>query len=217
MKYLKVSDHKKSHYGQLGEDAFLEHYFKNQKNGVYIDIGCHHPERYSNTFLLYSKMNWSGLNIDANPDTIQLMNESRTRDINVNCGIASQKGFLEYFRFTDGAVNTFDKGLAARQSKKFTPIETVNVLCTTLGSISKEYPELFEKCSYMNIDCEGLDQQVLEGNDWDVLSPEVISIEIHGINLWSLQDNHTCQYLDSRGYRPIAHYFATTFFKKVRT
>ena len=42
-------------YSQEGEDLILQRIFHNQKDGFYIDVGAHHPFRFSNTALLYKK------------------------------------------------------------------------------------------------------------------------------------------------------------------
>ena len=55
-----------------------------------MDVGCYHPTRHSNTYLMYKK-GWSGLNIDLNPLTIELFNFMRPRDININIGISDSE------------------------------------------------------------------------------------------------------------------------------
>ncbi len=51
-------------YGQEGEDIILLRLLDISKNGFYVDIGAHHPIRFSNTYALY-KAGWCGLNVDA--------------------------------------------------------------------------------------------------------------------------------------------------------
>jgi hypothetical protein len=75
---------------------FLENYFKDKKNGFYIDVGCFHPIRLSNTMFLYSK-GWSGMNIDINKKSIDLFKISRPRDINLNFGVGSKNEFKSFF------------------------------------------------------------------------------------------------------------------------
>ncbi|MFH1178148.1 MAG: SAM-dependent methyltransferase, partial [bacterium] len=48
-----------TYYSQFGEDIVLEKIFSGKNNGHYVDIGAHHPKRYSNTYLLH-KRGWSG-------------------------------------------------------------------------------------------------------------------------------------------------------------
>ena len=47
------------------EDTAVLNYFKDKKNGFYIDVGCYHPIHRNNTYLLHKK-NWSGINVDIN-------------------------------------------------------------------------------------------------------------------------------------------------------
>ena len=69
-------------YSQNGEDLILNRFLENKKNGFYIDIGAHHPIRFSNTYLFYKK-GWRGINIDAMPGSMDLFNKIRSRDINI--------------------------------------------------------------------------------------------------------------------------------------
>ena len=49
-------------YAQEGEDLLLERILGKQGKGFYVDVGAHHPVRFSNTFLFY-KRGWRGINI----------------------------------------------------------------------------------------------------------------------------------------------------------
>src|SRR5688500_9241369 len=40
-------------FSQEGEDLILGRYFEGKTNGFYIDIGAHHPKRFSNTYKFY--------------------------------------------------------------------------------------------------------------------------------------------------------------------
>lgn len=53
-------------YSQEGEDLVLARIFGNLKltTGFFVDIGAHHPTRFSNTFYFYRR-GWCGINVDA--------------------------------------------------------------------------------------------------------------------------------------------------------
>ena len=54
----------KNYFSQFGEDRIIKELIKpNYKNGFYIDVGCYHPKKHSNTYLLFKKKKWSGINI----------------------------------------------------------------------------------------------------------------------------------------------------------
>ena len=63
-------------YSQNGEDLILSRLLEGHPVGKYIDIGAHHPFRFSNTAKLYSE-GWSGLNVDPNPTSIKDFETSR--------------------------------------------------------------------------------------------------------------------------------------------
>ena len=40
----------KFHYSQFGEDIILREILKKEiTNGFYVDVGCYHPKKFSNT------------------------------------------------------------------------------------------------------------------------------------------------------------------------
>ena len=84
LKYFTI--YKNDSYSQEGEDLIINRLIDSKKNGFYIDIGAHHPFRFSNTYKFY-KMGWNGINIDAMPGSMKLFREKRPRDINIECGI----------------------------------------------------------------------------------------------------------------------------------
>jgi len=49
---------KKSNFSQSNEEIILNKLFSGIKKGFYVDVGCHHPRRFSNTALLY-KNGWN--------------------------------------------------------------------------------------------------------------------------------------------------------------
>jgi hypothetical protein len=89
--YLRIS------YSQDGEDRVLQSFFetRNKYKGFYVDIGAHHPYRFSNTAIFYAK-GWSGINIEPTPTLIQAFYKYRKRDINLNIGIAEQNGKITF-------------------------------------------------------------------------------------------------------------------------
>jgi FkbM family methyltransferase len=94
-------------WSQGGEDIGLAMVFRGIKNGKYVDVGAHHPSRFSVTRKLQST-GWSGINIDANPDLIAEFDRKRPNDINLwNC-IGSQKEY-EFTIFEDPAISTVNE------------------------------------------------------------------------------------------------------------
>src|SRR5438045_8009791 len=69
-------------FSQFGEDLAVLRHFEDRV-GYFVDVGAHHPIRLSNTYLLY-RCGWSGINVDANPDGIELFRKKRPRDLTIH-------------------------------------------------------------------------------------------------------------------------------------
>ena len=58
-----ITDFVRTYYSQFGEDTILRELLGKKRGGVYVDVGCYHPRKFSNTYLLHRR-GWSGVNID---------------------------------------------------------------------------------------------------------------------------------------------------------
>lgn len=168
------------HYSQNGEDIIVSKIFSERRKGFYVDVGAHHPKRYSNTCLLYKK-GWSGINIDPNPITIRLFNKYREDDVNLQCAVSGEKKEIDYYNFSDPAVNTFSEEAAKELSEKkwIRLLDVKKVDTFPLRGLLEQYVPIGTKIDLLNIDTEGLDVEVLRSNDWDKFKPRVIIVEDH--------------------------------------
>ena len=74
-------------YSIEGEDRIVRTLlWRKHDKGFYVDVGAHHPFRFSNTYLFYTQ-GWSGINIDATPGSMKAFNKYRPRDINLEVGV----------------------------------------------------------------------------------------------------------------------------------
>jgi len=127
-------------YSQEGEDMILRRLFEKQKTGFYVDVGAHHPKRFSNTFFFYKK-GWRGINIDAMPNSMSLFNKIRSRDINLEIPISDKKQKLKYYMFNEAALNCFSKELAEKRIEKddCTIISEKDVMVVILADSGRAY------------------------------------------------------------------------------
>ena len=176
--------------------------FRGKRGGFYVDVGAHHPKRYSNTYLFF-KNKWSGINIDPNPETIKLFNKSRKKDVNIQSGIMNSTGKRTYYRFSDPAVNTFSKEEAEKWIDKkwivFLGSEEVDVV--PLRDIFHKNLSKDQKVDLLSIDAEGFDLEVLESNDWDKWKPDVIVIENSQFKMHRQESDKMFIFLTEKGYR----------------
>ena len=203
------------HFGQLGEDCLIWHIFGKTRGGFYVDVGCYNPFRYSNTYLLNSQLGWTGINIDADERAIALFNKYRPNDINIHAGVGLTEETRAFTVFKEGAVNTFSPEIAARQQRRVEVEKTIQLPIRRLENILSERLPKGQAIDYMNVDCEGLDEEVLRSNDWQRFRPSLISVEIHGLDLNDTSKNPTVNLMRECGYKMIAHYFVTAFFQRI--
>jgi len=156
---------------------FLKNYFKNKKSGFYIDVGCFHPIRLSNTMFLYSK-GWRGMNIDLSKKSIDLFNICRPKDINLNFGVGSKNETLDYYYNKEVfANNTFNIDFAKSFLKKDS-LKKRTIKVKTLSCIIDNYSSE-KKIDLLDIDAEGFDFEVLKGIDFEKYIIDLIMIEVH--------------------------------------
>lgn len=165
-------------YSQEGEDIILMRIFNGQPSGFYVDVGAHHPMRFSNTYNLY-KLGWKGINIEPNPDSFNLFMKYRPKDINLNCGIARQKNSLEYYMFDEPALNTFDREVSKDYvlNTSYKQIKTIIIDVIPLADLLNNYITGKKKIDFLTIDVEGFDLEVLKSNDWQKYRPNWVLVE----------------------------------------
>ena len=201
-------------YAQEGEDIVLKRIFSGQSTGFYVDVGAHHPMRFSNTYSFY-KLGWSGINIEPNPNSFNLFTKYRSRDINLNYGIAKNKGNLEYYMFDEPALNTFDSEVLNNRKTNtyYKHTKTIHIDVMPLADMLKLHIPNDIKVDFLSIDVEGLDLEVLISNDWQKYRPNWVLVE--QLNLKDIEhlDFETHHYMKSVGYVLFAKTFNTLFYK----
>ena len=168
---------KKKSYAMDNEDTTVLNYFKDKKNGFYVDVGCYHPIHRNNTYLLH-KQDWKGINIDTSEFSIDLFNHMRPNDLNYNCAISNKNEMIKLF---------YQKELSQLSTTERDQAETVfqgnikekEIQAFTLDEILNRDKYKNTKIDFLDIDVEGADLKVLEGLSFDKFKPELVCVEIH--------------------------------------
>ena len=217
VKYRLLDGWAQKSYAQEAEDLILSRYFGNQKFGFYVDVGAHHPKRFSNTYYFY-KRGWRGINIDAMPGSMALFRQLRSRDINLEVAVGSEEQILPYYIFNEAALNSFDRNLSNERNNAendYRIIETDNLQTRQLASILDEYLPIGQDISFLSVDVEGLDFDVLKSNDWDKHRPDILLVEILGSSLADLESSEITRFLKKCGYEVYAKAVHPVIFRKV--
>ena len=197
----------KKTYSMFGEDLVIEKFFRNKKNGFYVDVGCYHPIVGSNTFLLFKK-GWTGVNIDLNKISIELFDKARKKDKNFQVAITNKdKKIKFYFRKKINMLNTISKKFAKDHFKKgfsslFTRFKKINSILNKTSFKNK-------KIDFLNLDIEGNELNALRSLNFKKYNPKLICVEIHNINTSGRKDKNyfksspIYKFLVKKGYKHV--------------
>lgn len=162
-------------FTRYGLDLLLKHFFRDEEEGVYIDVGCFHPKLANNTYLLYKK-GWKGINIDIDPHTIEIFNYLRPRDFNKQIAVSDKSGEVDlYFYHDRSAINTLSKEMYESRAGKASAIKKIK--SETLNFIIENSPFKDSKIEFLTIDVEGYEMSVLRGFNINKYRPKIIVLE----------------------------------------
>ena len=186
--YIKNKFYKKRKtYSMHGEDLIINNYFKNVKEGIYIDLGCYHPIQYNNTLLLHEK-GWKGINVDVSDFSIKLFNFCRPKDLNLNIAVSSKNEAVNlYYQKNLSQLSTLIKSQSkiAFQGE----IKEKKILSKTLTNILNDSEFKNKKIDFLDLDVEGADLDVLKSLDFSKYSPRLICVEILSKDMNINKDN----------------------------
>lgn len=202
-------------YSQEGEDIILDKLLKYKNKGFYIDIGAHHPMKYSNTFIFY-KRGWNGLNIDAMPESMNEFKKIRSKDINLQAAISNENNNLTFYIFNEPALNTLNAEEAKSKDGKngYKIIKEIKVNTIKLSELLAIHMENNQEIDFMSIDTEGNDLNVLKSNNWEKYRPQLIMVEdLKFKNIEEYNQSEIYNYMKSLNYSIVAKTINTVFYQ----
>mgnify|MGYP001264443313 CR=1 FL=1 len=188
LKKLYYEKYTKKSYSISNVDLIIDRMFSKINNGSFIDLGCNHPIKFNNTYLLY-KRGWRGINIDLDKKSIEEFDQIRNEDYNVQSLISSTKGEEKeiYFYHTRSAINTVSDKLVKYRKTDKDKIQIIKQNTDTLENIIDKSPYKDKKINLLSIDIENHEYEALINFNFDKYPFDVIVIEIHNLNQKSLE------------------------------
>ncbi len=181
LKELYYNKYSKKSFSISSVDLILERIFSNFKDGIYLDIGCNHPIKYNNTYLLFKK-GWKGINVDLDNDSIKQFNLMRKNDHNVNVLITSKDNEEKdlYFYHKRSAINTISKVLAEKRDNK--PKKIKKLKGVSINTIINDSPFQNKKINLLSIDIENYEFEALKEFNFAKYNIDVIVSEVTDID-----------------------------------
>lgn len=187
-------------YSQFGEDIIINRFFRRNEPGFFVDVGCFHPLKFNNTWMLYKK-GWRGINIDIDPEKIEIFEIRRPEDLNVAIAIANFDGLAPCFSSTKYSLTTT---LSPDFAKDHGSSYIGDVKVAKLNDIIEASRWKGVQIDLLSIDVEGMDLDVLKSLDFEIYNPKLIVVEVPGATLDEIENAEVYRLLLSRGYRMIA-------------
>ncbi len=185
-------------FSQHGEDvAIMKLLMSRDARGSYVDIGCNHPFRLSNTYLLYLN-GWRGLCVDPLPRFVKLYQRWRPEDQFESVAIDEKPGVIVLHEFGWDALSTLSAETAASYKQNGLDfIRQVEVEVQPLDFLLTRN-SIHAPISLLSIDVEGHELSALRSIDLAKWSPIFICLE--AVKADGGRNVEAIQYLLDMGY-----------------
>ena len=166
-------------YSQAGQDKIIKnHFFQNNKNGFFIEIGAYDGIIGSNCCHFEKFLNWEGIAIEASKIQYDKLKNNR-KCKTVNKAISNKIKDVEFVEVIEGLTQ-----MSGINNENNTAIEIINNNKKSKTKISKITTTTFEEeiksnleIDYLSIDIEGEELDLLKSIDFNKYTIKVISVE----------------------------------------
>lgn len=189
-------------YSQCGQDKYLyDNFFKDKKNGVFLDIGAHDGITFSNTYFFEKSLGWTGICIEPIPEVFEKLANCRSAlcvqgcvgDRNETVDFLKVSGYPEML---SGILTNYDPRHLERIEKEIIlyggSYEIIPVQCYKLNDLLSQ--NRIRHVDYLSLDIEGGELDVLKSIDYDTIFIDIIDVE----NNYNYPDMK--EFLNSKGY-----------------
>lgn len=204
-------------YAQSGEDLIIDFIAQAMKieKVTYLDIGAHHPVKFSNTYLFYTR-GYRGVLVEPDPDLLSEIKRVRPRDTCIGAGVGiDEAASSRFYVMSTRTLNTFSEVEAKRYEAMGTnriekvidiPLVTINGILAE--HFAKEAPSL------ISIDIEGLDFEVVSALDLKRYRSPIVCVETlsYSEDRNETKDLRIADLMSRNGYFVYADTYINTIF-----
>jgi len=166
-----------TYYSQYYEDYILGYVFKDHEHGFYVDVGANDPDDSSVTKYFYLA-GWRGINIEPIPELVEKLKKSRPEDTNKGVAISDRPGELPFYKAVKASgLSTLSAKIAASHRANGFEFTKIMIPVTTLTAVLDEHAKDTSEITFLNVDVEGFEKQVLSSLDFKRYHPRVIMAE----------------------------------------
>lgn len=197
-------------YSQHKEELIIRDFFRDRRDGFFLDVGCATPIRDSNTYYLEKHLGWSGIGVDGLPEYRSSWERRRPKSKFFNYLVTDHADTVEPFYRSELPGISSSKPPVRGPAGKERDFEEIQVPTITLTRLLEE--NQVSKIDLLSIDIEGHEPAALAGFDIDRFRPELVVVEAKPANREFL-----VKYFTDHGYEqlekylehdPVNYYFA---------
>ena len=156
------------------EEWIVRDFFGGERNGVFVDVGANHHQRFSNTYYLETVLNWSGVAIEPQTKFAEGYRKYRRNTTFVPL-------FVSDVSNQQATLYVTENDLVASSTREFTeafgevtPTETTT---TTLDDVLTRLA--VQRIDFLSMDIELAEPQALAGFSLERFEPRLIAVEAH--------------------------------------
>lgn len=172
-------------YGQYKQDEYVfNNFFKNKKNGFFIDIGAHDGISLNNTYF-FEKLGWSGICIEPTPYVFEKLSKNRNCEL-LNIALSDITGEMDfmvlsgYTQMLSSLINNYDPRhinringeMGIKYEGSLGSKEIIKIKTNTFMSLNT--PKVID---FVSLDVEGSEMNILRGIDFNEKLIKVITVE----------------------------------------
>lgn len=186
-------------YSQYGEDLVIDRLLGHPKSGTFVDVGANDPHFLSNTKRFYVR-GWRGVNVEPHVVNFRKFLAARPGDTNLNIGIGSDEGVLDFYQLDPDQISTFSE----KEAKRYMALgqRLVEVRKVKVEPLSRVLEDVQAPIDFISVDVEGIDLDVLRSNDWSRFRPKLVCVE-SGDHETRAQDMKIYDFMCSVGYEQV--------------
>jgi len=191
---------------QFGQDEFLDRtVFRGLARGVFVDVGAHDGEQFSNSLFFERTRFWHGLCLEPNPAVYDRLRRTRSAEC-LRCCAAAEAGTVDFVQVSgasdmlSGMAATYGADHAARRDREIAADGGAQTIITVPAARLRDIlaERNIGEVHFLSIDTEGGELAVLQGVDFTRTFIHAIAVE-NNYRSAGLGD-----FLKPRGFVPLA-------------
>ena len=172
---------------QCGQDMFLyNQFFKDRKQGVFVDIGAYDGISFSNTFFFEKELSWTGICVEPIPEVFEELKKNRTCTCIQGCISEKEEEGVPFLhvnpsglsQMLSGMVSKYDPRLRAYIEEETRslerPYQEIKVRTFNINSLLKNK---IKHVNFLSLDTEGGELDILKSWNFEKYTVDVITVE----------------------------------------